>query len=115
MSASFADGPKPWLCLSCWHAATRLARPPFLQALASFESALLLLLFIFLYSSSMKIPPKANLRVLFMSKRFSFLVLMTIFASSVNLSPAHKVRLHPTAQKLAHTSVICSCMESEAQ
>lgn len=42
-----------------------------------------MLLFICWKTSSMKIPPKANLQVLFMRKRFFF---MTVFASSINLT-----------------------------
>ena len=41
VSASCVDGPELWLCLSCWHSATRLARLPFLQTPASFGSGLI--------------------------------------------------------------------------
>lgn len=57
-----------------------------------------MLLFIFLKTSSVKIPPKADLQVLFMRKRFFFFV--TVFASSVNVSAAHKLHLHSTTLKI---------------
>lgn len=70
-----------------------------------------MLLFICWKTSSMKIPPKANLQVLFMRKRIFY----DNVASSINLASAHTAHLHPTAQKLVHASLICTCMETEVQ
>lgn len=114
MSASCADRPKSWLCLSCWHSATRLARLPFLQAPASFESALIRYCLFSWKQVLWEFLLRPIYRCFLWGKVF-FFFFMTVFSSSVNLFPAHKVHLHPTAQKPVHTSLICSCMETEVQ